>query len=451
MSDKEIFEYEHKLSSDADLYSKGRSIHEEYDQIDPNDINAKDEFFMRLSEVEVEALKHYSKITAAQQAVQAIPATAQPQPITEEEANSPRLKEVIESYITERKHGWREHAAAKTERSIRIHLGLFIDVLGDVPVSRLDKSDISLFKDTLMKLPANRNKVRLYKHKTLEELRQMKIPERHRISSTTIRDYSNRIIGFLEWCADNGYADSNISAPLRAAKKSLKRSKRSQDQRDIFSDSDLKKLFLSKSYLQSSHKLPSRHWIPLLALFTGARLGELSQLYVEDIKHDEKLDIWYMDINDDDDKGVKSDSSNRIVPIHNQLIRLGFIDYVRSVKRKRLFPEINRSTDGNYDVMSRWFNDTYRKNCDVGQKFNEHKTFHSFRHTFLNSFKQMGLSMDLAEEMAGHAPSGSETRTRYTKASNLELKNKMLQKLKYPVDFSKIRCWKDAVKLNSKR
>ena len=35
MSDKEIFEYEHKLSSDADLYSKGRSVHEEYDQIDP--------------------------------------------------------------------------------------------------------------------------------------------------------------------------------------------------------------------------------------------------------------------------------------------------------------------------------------------------------------------------------------------------------------------------------
>jgi len=452
MSDKEIFDYEHKITSEADLYSKGRSVHTEYDQIDPNDINAKDEFFMRLSEFEVEALKHYSKITAAQQAVQAIPATVQPQPITEEEANSPRLKDVIESYITEKKHGWRDHAAVKTERTIRIQLGLFYDVLGNVPVSKLDKSDISRFKDTLMKLPANRKKVRLYKHKTLEELRQMKIPERHRLGSTTIKDYSNRAIGFLEWCADNDYADSNISAPLRAAKKSLKKSKRSQDQRDIFSDSDLNKLFLSEPYLQSSHKRPSQHWIPLLALFTGARLGELSQLYVEDIKHDKKLDIWYMDINDEGDKGVKSDSSNRVVPIHKQLIKLGFIDYVRSIKRKRLFDEIKRSTDGNYEAMSRWFNVTYRKNCDVGQKFNEKKTFHSFRHTFLNAFKQQGLSMDLAEEMAGHAPSGSETRIRYAKSSNLELKNQTLQKLKYSgVDFSKIRCWKDAVKLNSKR
>jgi len=159
-----------------------------------------------------------------------------------------------------------------------------------------------------------------------------------------------------------------------------------------------------------------------------------------------------MDINDEDDKGVKSDSSDRIVPIHNKLIKLGFIDYVRSVKRKRLFSEIKRSTDGNYEAMSRWFNVTYRKNCDVGQKFNEKKTFHSFRHTFLNAFKQQGLSMDLAEEMAGHAPSGSETRIRYAKSSNLELKNQTLQKLKYSgVDFSKIRCWKDAVKLNSKR
>jgi len=460
MQDKELFEYEQKITSDADLYSRGRSVHEEYDQLDRNDVHAEDEFFMRLSEYDKEALQYYSKVAASRQAAQSIAVTPQlrhqpQQAIIEEADDSPRLKELIESYISERKHGWSEHAAVKTEKTVRTHLNLLVESIGsNAPVSRLTKSDISLFKDTLMNFPSNRTKVRLYKHKTLDELRHMKIPERHKISAQTIKDYSNRVIGFLVWCVDNGVtSDNNLSAPLRGAKKALRKSKRSQDQRDIFSDNDLKKLFLSNQYLQSTHKNPSQHWIPLLALFTGARLGELCQLHVDDIKYDEPLDIWYMDINDLDDKGTKSDSSNRVVPIHDQLIRLGFIDYVNSMNRKRLFSEVKKSADGNFELMSRWFNRTYRNrsNCNVGQGRNEHKTFHSFRHTFLNSFKQMGLNMDLAEEMAGHAPSGSETRVRYAKDSNLELKNKMLQKLNYSVGFKKIRVWKDAVKLNSKR
>lgn len=459
MQDKDLFEYEQKITSDADLYSRGRSIHEEYDKLDRNDVHSEDEFFMRLSEYDKEALQYYSKIAASRQAAESIPATpkTQQQPHQtgiEEVDGSPRLNQLVERYITEKRHGWGEHSAIKTEKTVRGHLNLFVESIGsNAPISKLSKADISLFKDTLMNLPANRSKILPYCHKTLNELRHMKVPERHRISSQTIKDYSNRVIGFLDWCADNEGVDSDLSAPLRGAKKTLRRSKRSKDQRDVFSDSDLKKLFLSKQYLQSSHKNPSHHWIPLLALFTGARLGELCQLHVDDIKFDEHLGIYYMDINDLDDKGTKSESSNRVVPIHDQLIRLGFIDYVKSMKRKRLFPDVKKSKDGSFELMSRWFNRTYRNrsNCNVGQGINEHKTFHSFRHTFLNSFKQMGLSMDLAEEMAGHAPSGSETRVRYAKDSNLGLKNKMLQKLKYQVDFKKIRVWKDAVKLNSKR
>jgi integrase len=54
------------------------------------------------------------------------------------------------------------------------------------------------------------------------------------------------------------------------------------------------------------------YWIPLLALFTGARMGELCQLQPTDIREEDGL--WGIDINDDKGKSVKTSASVRWVP-----------------------------------------------------------------------------------------------------------------------------------------
>ena len=41
----------------------------------------------------------------------------------------------------------------------------------------------------------------------------------------------------------------------------------------------------------------ARYWIPLIALFTGCRLNEICQLYLNDIRCDNGQ--YYFDINDD--------------------------------------------------------------------------------------------------------------------------------------------------------
>jgi integrase len=74
------------------------------------------------------------------------------------------------------------------------------------------------------------------------------------------------------------------------------------------------------------------------------RLNEACQLYLDDIRQD-NAGIWFISINDDaEDKSLKTKASEREVPIHSKLIEFGFLNYVNQVRtlgHKRLFPELN--------------------------------------------------------------------------------------------------------------
>lgn len=81
-------------------------------------------------------------------------------------------------------------------------------------------------------------------------------------------------------------------------------------------------------------------WTPWLAAYSGARIQELVSLEVEHIT--DEGGAWVMDLTK-----TKTDE-DRTVPIHEHLIELGFIDYVRSVGKGPLFidpPEISGRTE----------------------------------------------------------------------------------------------------------
>ena len=97
----------------------------------------------------------------------------------------------------------------------------------------------------------------------------------------------------------------------------------------------------SKS-IKESH----RFWLPMIGLFTGARVNEICQLNPQsDITKDEKSGIWYFNLTDDGagvgvEKSHKNDHSKRKVPIHAKLIECGLLDYldkVKTLKHDRIF------------------------------------------------------------------------------------------------------------------
>ena len=371
--------------------------------------------------------------------------------IAEVSGSSPKtLSDCLEEFICEKKRGWRSpHAYINEHKDYRPKLSLLVEILGDLLVNGITKTDIVRYKNTVFKLPSNKKKKSIYSAKTVEQLMVMEIPPSDLLSNTTISNHFVKVASFLSWLSENDLAESDLSSPLRRV---IKKDRPDSELRSEFTQNDLNALFNNNYYFKRKHRHSSHYWIPLLALFTGARLNELCQLDKSDIV---EIDgIWCIDINRKNGKRLKSLSSERIVPIHSVLIdELSFLDFVEAQETEKLFPELEESPVGFGRSFSKWFNRTYRKNVGVGQSHHTRKDFHSFRHTFANYFKQMeGIQEYRVSELLGHKGHSTITYGRYGKNSSLESKRLLIESLQYPmIRFGafQTRAWsKTTVRLN---
>jgi integrase len=343
---------------------------------------------------------------------------------------SSSLRECIETFISEKRRGWRDpHSYINEHKDYRPKLSILTEILGNPLSNDITKGDIVKYKNILFKMPSNRNKKPKYSGKTIEQLMDMHIPPNDLLGNATISNNFVKVASFLSWLFENDLAQTNLSSPLRRV---IKKEKVDSELRLEFNHHDLEAIFNNDFYLKGKHRCSAHFWIPLLALFTGARLNELCQLDKADIVLIEG--IWCIDINRKNGKRLKNLSSVRTIPLHSVLInKLGFIDFVESVQGIKLFPELEKSSVGYGQSFSKWFNRTYRKNVGVGQG-QERKDFHSFRHTFANYFKQMENIQEFrVSEILGHKGNSTITYSRYGKESSLVSKQKLIELLKFPM------------------
>lgn len=139
-------------------------------------------------------------------------------------------------------------------------------------------------------------------------------------------------------------------------------------------------------------------------MFSGARIEEVCQLAIDDVKCENG--IWLIDINENADwKSLKTAAATRKVPLHPKLIETGLLDYVHDLKtgfpkEKRLFPYLIPNKFGNHSsASSKWF---FRYLTAIGIT-DELKVFHSFRSTFNNMLKSAGVNEETRSEIVGHA------------------------------------------------
>ena len=129
-------------------------------------------------------------------------------------------------------------------------------------------------------------------------------------------------------------------------------------------------------------------WLPILALFTGARLEELAQLHHNDLDYDAHK-TPFIKINDEGDKRIKTESSKRNVPVHPFLVSIGFLDLFRrdakGSESRRIFPELKASGRLKKfgDMYSTHFTD-YRRRTGTYEYLRD---FHSFRRTFITMLR----------------------------------------------------------------
>lgn len=313
----------------------------------------------------------------------------------------------------------------KTKKENIATYTLFSELQGDIQLSEISKSNIASFKQQLQSLPKNHSKIPSIKEKPLTDL----LKENHdfdTISTTTINKHLNIISTLLNWGVKNNLCQDNPAIGIK-----IKQRRSARGSRQPFSNSELSQIFSTDIYTQKKYLYSHYFWLPLLALFTGARLNELCQLDISDIK--EKNGIMYISINDNDDKTLKNSASFRDIPIHTKLIEIGFLDYVNTNRKgksqQKLFSEIQKGREGYGTAPSKWFQ-RFKKKLTL--ECPEKKVFHSFRHNFSFAMKQADIPTTIAKQLIGHSEE-SMTYGVYGSSAQLNQLKDNLEKIKYDI------------------
>jgi integrase len=298
---------------------------------------------------------------------------------------------------------WAEEAqpSIQTSKEWSYAVRRFMELHGDIPAASVGIEHAREFKAALLKLPRGLNRVeqKLPLPVLLKTLKPDS--ERPTIAATTVNKYITGLISITNWARDNGYVTAN---PFQGIK--VKGARAAQPPREKFTTDDLKAIFSSPIYTEGARPLGGKgeaaFWLPLLALFSGARLEELGQLLVSDVRQEEG--VWLLDINDKGGKKVKTANSRRQVPIHPELIRFGFLRYADERRGQdgaaaRMFPLLEpRATGVLTAIWSKWF---AKEMTRVGIT-DSAKVFHSFRHTFKAACRRALLGEEVHDALTGH-------------------------------------------------
>jgi len=316
---------------------------------------------------------------------------------------TPLITDLIEEYLEEIKR--QKDLREKTIVEYRTVLEMMVEIIGDFPIKKLSQKHGRLFSSSIEKLPPRRKFDGRYKNKSIKEIIKMDV--KLTMDTRTINTLIQRCSTWLNWVIRKGYyEDRNVFH----GKSISSNKKKSVITREPFNEKQLKLIF-GKNYLDRSLNSvsPCRfvfYWVGILGLFHGTRLQETTQLHINDIYPLNKL--WVIDINDKTkDKKLKTLHSKRIIPLHQTLIDLGFLDYIKILEQKgkeRVFHELTLGRDGYTKNPSKFFNDYLR---ELGIKSPSKKyDFHSLRHTCNNSLIQSDVNEEHRNDYLGWGNTG---------------------------------------------
>lgn len=306
------------------------------------------------------------------------------------------LGRALDDFMDEHSRQW----AGKTAKQNRAYLNILLEYFGQERLlGTITKQDAGDIKKVLQALPSSRNTKPSLKDLPLMEVIQ--VSGQKLMSPKTINSHVQMFHSFFDWAERNGHAPNKLFDGMKVPK-----AKHSETEVKPFARVQTQQIFTELTnnpaglVRKESHK-----WGALLGMFTGARLNEICQLDIADIQQQDG--IWFLNITDEGDgnKTVKAKASRRKVPLHTELIRLGFIDFVDSRRTgKRLFPDYSYNSNGGYGrSLGRWYNESFMPKLGIKKPG---IVFHSLRHTLVTRLGQANVPEPIYQCVVGHARAG---------------------------------------------
>lgn len=337
---------------------------------------------------------------------------------TIKESASPKLSVILEKYL----HAQRlDGVGEKTIGDKRSVAQLLIRIVGDLPVNEYKREQAQKFKDIALQLPPRMHQ------KAKASLDQLIAQATETISLTTFNNYVKNLTALFTYAVREDYCTKN---PFEGLK--VKQRVKASVGRSRFTEEDLRRMFAPEVYAKSNSEKPYQYWLPLLGLYTGARMNELCQLYLDDLVTINGVDCMHIRAGRAGQK-LKTPTSERVIPIHSRLKGAGFISYVQQRRmlggNQMLFDLVCHKAHGYAATPSKWF---ARYRDKLGFKGGgEKKDFHSFRHTVADHLKQLGVAESLISGILGHS-TGGITYSRYGKDYTPEVLLPVIEKIEFP-------------------
>jgi integrase len=411
LSDREVYKRAEQLSWElplvADALARGHTgvVREELDELlDAYQINLDPtcEAYRRLAmavlSAHVKALKDIDRRNGGEP----VDTPLIPEVLAESGAVGGALRDAFEGWNKERSR------PAGTVHEYKRAVEMFIQLHGDLPVVAIKKSHARLYREALQDVPQRRTGELL--KASLPELSAWgrKHPEVPKVSAGTINKQLGAVQAVAVWADANGVIPEDTAWSDPFAKM---RVQGEQSERTSFASPDLKLLFAAAVFTKHEYpeggRGPAAFWLPLLALFTGARQAELAGLTVADVQNEPETSTPLLYITSQASRGkrLKTKASQRVIPVHDQLVKLGFLKYVEDMRRHHgekafLFPLI-APDQGRAGVAawSKWFGRYLRAQGVTDTA----KVFHSFRHGFKDALRQGKVNQEIHDALTGHS------------------------------------------------
>ena len=350
------------------------------------------------------------------------------------------LPDLIAQYCNERQQDSKITDKSKGEirQALDTFQELIIDVSGqsNIPIDKIDRPILIQMKERLSQLPPRRKQLVKYKDLTIKSVIELRETNSDPvITEGTKRKILTIISVFGDWCHQFRHVQVNHFAKLADGSR---HGPSEREMRKPYTQAQLAAIFSDKGV--GAVEYHCDYWLPLLALYTGARLNELCQLRPEDVI--EKNSVGGLVISVTGALTGTKNGRSRWVALHPKVLELGFLEFVERRRNQLTLLNEDSSIGGalsglRWEGKNKFGRNPGRRFTRLLERVHAHeqgRAFHGFRHNLTDALKQAKVTPELISEIDGRTV-GSITMDRYSERYSLATQLEALRKVDYGIDI----------------